>query len=154
MALGGLVRRGASPELAADLLGETFAVLLEVVRDERRELPANPAAWLLLTSGRLLIDVRRRGRAADSAHARLGLAPIVLQDPDIELILDAARDEELLARIRSLLPPEQAEALTARVVGEADYAAIASAQATSEAAVRQRVSRALATLRATLRSEP
>ncbi len=143
-----LARRVGEPEVAADLLAETFARLLAIVRDSRRELPPSPPAWLLLTARHLLIDRHRRGVIADAAHRQLQLAPIALEDSDIELIVEAGESEELRARIHELLPAEQAEALTSRVFDELDYEVIARDANTSEAVIRKRVSRALATLRA------
>ena len=54
-----LARRVGEPEVAADMLAETFAALLTVVRDPRRELPASPVGWLLVTARNLLIDRHR-----------------------------------------------------------------------------------------------
>jgi hypothetical protein len=45
-----LARPVDEPEVAADLLAETFASLLTVVRDRRRELPKSPLGWLLVTA--------------------------------------------------------------------------------------------------------
>lgn len=147
-----LARRVEEPEDAADLLAETFASLLTVVRDRRRELPKSPLGWLLLTARNLLIDRHRHGIVAEAARHQLQLAPLALEDRDIELIVEAGQDDELLARIYELLPLEQADALTARVVDELDYPVIAGGANTSEAVIRKRVSRALATLRATMGS--
>src|ERR1700683_5097370 len=57
--LGYLARRVADPEVAADLLAETFASLLTVVGDPRRGLPASPPGWLVVTARNLLIDNHR-----------------------------------------------------------------------------------------------
>jgi RNA polymerase sigma factor (sigma-70 family) len=142
-----LARRVDEPEVAADLLAETFASLLTVVRDRRRELPKSPVGWLLVTARNLLIDRHRHGIVVEAARRQLQLAPVALDDRDIELILEAGQSEELLGRVYELLPVEQADALTARVVDELDYGVIALRTNTSEAVVRKRVSRALATLR-------
>ncbi len=147
-----LARRVDEPEVAADLLAETFAALLTVVRDSQRDLPARPLGWLLVTARNLLIDRHRRGIVAEAARRRLQLAPVALDDRDIELILEAGQSDELLDRIYELLPVEQADALTARVVDELDYDVIAGRANTSEAVIRKRVSRALATLRAAMGS--
>ncbi len=147
-----LARRIDEPETAADLLAETFAALLTVVRDPRRDLPASPLGWLLLTARNLLIDRYRHGIVAEAARRRLQLGPLALDDRDIELIVEAGRDEELLGRVHELLPVEQADALTARVVDELDYEVIAGRADTTEAVIRKRVSRALATLRAAMGS--
>ncbi len=147
-----LARRVEEPEVAADLLAETFAALLTVVRDRRRELPESPLGWLLVTARNLLIDRHRHGIVVEAARRQLQMAPVALDDRDIELIVEAARDDELLRRIHELLPAEQAEALTARVIDELDYEVIAGRAETSEAVIRKRVSRALATLRAAMGS--
>jgi RNA polymerase sigma factor (sigma-70 family) len=147
-----LARRVDEPEVAADLLAETFAVLLTIVRDRRRDLPERPVGWLLVTARNLLIDRHRHGVVVEAARSRLKLTPIALEDRDIELILEAGQSEELLGRIHEMLPVEQADALTARVVEELDYAVIARGANTSEAVIRKRVSRALATLRTALGS--
>jgi RNA polymerase sigma factor (sigma-70 family) len=147
-----LARRVDEPEVAADLLAETFAALLTQVRDRRRDLPERPLGWLLLTARNLVIDRHRHGLVVEAARRRLRLAPLALDDGDIELIVEAGRSDELLRRIREVLPVDQADALTARVVDELDYGVIARRANTSEAVVRKRVSRALATLRATLGS--
>jgi RNA polymerase sigma factor (sigma-70 family) len=147
-----LARRVGEPEVAADMLAETFAALLTVVRDPRRELPASPVGWLLVTARNLLIDRHRHGIVAETARRRLQLAPVALDDRDIELIVEAGRDDELLGRIYELLPVEQADALTARVIDELDYEVIAGRANTSEAVIRKRVSRALATIRAAMGS--
>ncbi len=147
-----LARRVDDPEVAADLLAETFAALLTIVRDRRRDLPESPLGWLLLTARNLVIDRHRHGLVAQAARRQLQLAPVALEDRDIELILEAGQSEELLGRIHQLLPVEQADALTARVVDELDYEVIADRANTSEAVIRKRVSRALATLRAALGS--
>jgi RNA polymerase sigma-70 factor (ECF subfamily) len=147
-----LARRVDEPEVAADLLAETFASLLTVVRDRRRELPKSPLGWLLVTARNLLIDRHRHGIVVEAARRQLQIAPIALDDRDIELIVEAGQSEELLGRVYELLPVEQADALTARVVDELDYGVIARRTNTSEAVVRKRVSRALATLRSALGS--
>lgn len=147
-----LARRVDEPEVAADLLAETFAALLTQVRDPRRDLPERPLGWLLLTAKNLVIDRHRHGLVVEAARRRLQLAPVALDDRDIELIVEAGQSDELLRRIHEVLPVEQADAVTARVVEELDYRVIARRANTSEAVIRKRVSRALATLRATLGS--
>ncbi|WP_028062660.1 RNA polymerase sigma factor [Solirubrobacter soli] len=74
------------------------------------------------------------------------MEPIGLDDEllqRIERLGGDARVEALLAQ----LTPDQSDAVRARVLGEEDYAVIASRLRCSESVVRQRVSRGLATLR-------
>lgn len=142
-----LAQRVAEPELAADLLAETFAALLVVVRDADRPLPQHAIAWLLLTARRLLIDSYRRGEVEASARAHLAMEPLVLEDSDLERVREISAETDLRARLARLLPADQCEALCARVIDEQAYPAIAGQLSCSEAVVRKRVSRALATLR-------
>lgn len=142
-----LTKRVAEPELAADLLAETFAALFLLVRDQARPLPATPVAWLLLTARHLLIDSYRRGRVESAARRQLAMRPVVLEDADLERIHEIAAEISLKAALAERLPPEQFEAVCARVLDERDYPAIANELRCSEAVVRQRVSRALRSLR-------
>lgn len=142
-----LSKRVAEPELAADLLAETFAALFVLVRDPQRPLPETPIAWLLLTARRLLIDSYRRGRVESEARQRLAMRPLVLEDADLARIQEISARTSLVEELSAQLPPEQLHALCARVLDERDYPAIASELRCSEAVVRKRVSRALCTLR-------
>ncbi len=142
-----LARRVAEPELAADLLAETFAALLVVVREHDRELPDNPIAWLMGTARHLLIDGYRRGRVEAAARERLAMQPIVLDDRDLQRIEEISADTDILAELAAVLPADQLAALRARVIDERDYPEIATELRCSEAVVRKRVSRALRTLR-------
>jgi RNA polymerase sigma-70 factor, ECF subfamily len=142
-----LARRVAEPELAADLLAEAYAALLELVRDPRRPLPASPVAWLLGTARHLLIDSYRRGRVEATARTRLAMQPLVLDDSDLQRILDISAETDIIAELSRVLPEDQVVALRARVLDEHDYPRIARELRCSEAVVRKRVSRALQTLR-------
>jgi len=142
-----LTKRVAEPELAADLLAETFAALFVLVRDPRRPLPESPVAWLLLTARHLLIDSYRRGQVESAARRRLAMRPVILEDADLVRIGEISEETSLVEELASQLPPEQVQALCARVLDERDYPTIASELRCSEAVVRKRVSRALRTLR-------
>lgn len=134
-------------ELAADLMCETFASALEAVHDRDRELPRNPVAWLVTIAHHELIDALRRGRVADDARRRLGLEPLVLDDEDLRAVDELAAEGDLIAQLAAELPGDQLRALRARVLDERAYPEIAFELGCSEAVVRKRVSRALATLR-------
>jgi RNA polymerase sigma factor (sigma-70 family) len=142
-----LARRVSQPELAADLLAETFAALLVVVRDPERRLPEAPAAWLLGTARHLLIDSYRRGRVEAAARRQLAMQPLVLDDSDLRRIEEISAETDILAELARVLPSDQFAALRARVIDESDYPEIAAELRCSEAVVRKRVSRALRTLR-------
>jgi RNA polymerase sigma factor (sigma-70 family) len=140
-------QRVADAERAADLTAETFAAALLGVHDPAREVPEVPVAWLFSIARRKLIDSYRRGVVEDAARRRLALERIAVDELDIERINATAGATDVALELARQLPPDQFEALRARVLDERDYAEIARAQNCSEAAVRMRVSRALKTLR-------
>ena len=142
-----LARRLPAHDLAADLLAETFAQLLVLVRTPERPLPETPVAWLFTTARRLLVNGYRRGRVESVARQKLAMAPLVLEDADLDRIGDIAVETDLMRELARLLPPDQLAALTARVLEGQPYSAIAGTMSCSESVVRQRVSRALRTLR-------
>ena len=139
--LGFFARRTGDPELAADLTSETFAAALAGRRRYKPESGA-ASAWLFGIASRKLADAQRRGYAERRMCRRLGMERIELTDADI-------------ARIESLgegalldgLPTSQRDAVRAHVIDERAYGEIAGELHTSEAVVRKRVSRGLATAR-------
>jgi RNA polymerase sigma factor (sigma-70 family) len=142
-----LARRVQQPELAADLLAETFASLLALVRDSQRAVPPIPLAWLLVTARNLLIDSHRRGTVDDRARRRLAMRPVVLDDRDLERVEEISAETDLMRELAVRLEPDQLQALQARVLDEREYADIAAQLKCSESVVRKRVSRALGILR-------
>jgi RNA polymerase sigma factor (sigma-70 family) len=142
-----LARRVQQPELAADLLAETFASLLALVRDPQRAVPPIPVAWLLVTARNLLIDSHRRGTVDDRARRRLAMRPVVLDDRDLERVEEISAETDLMRELAVRLEPDQLQALQARVLDEREYAEIAAQLKCSESVVRKRVSRALGVLR-------
>jgi RNA polymerase sigma-70 factor (ECF subfamily) len=142
-----LARRVPQPELAADLMAETFASLLAVVRDPQHAVPPIPVAWLLVTARNLLIDSHRRGSVDDHARRRLAMQPMVLDDRDLERVEEISAETDLMRELAARLEPDQLQALCARVLDEREYAEIAAQLKCSESVVRKRVSRALGVLR-------
>ncbi len=143
-----LRRRTSSPEVAADLMAETFAAaLLALHADTEPEQLEVPVAWLLGIARNKLFESYRRGRVEAAAREKLGLEPLVLDDSDLALV-DELSESDLVNQLADLLPPDQLQALRARVIDEREYDEIARDLDCSEAVVRKRVSRALSTLRA------
>jgi RNA polymerase sigma factor (sigma-70 family) len=143
--LGFFARRVGEPEVAADLMAETFARAL--VR-YRKAPPDAPAAWLFTIARNLLIDSARRGQVEASARRKLGLEPLLLDDHDLDRIAEIADAADLAQTIRATLSSAEYEALHARVVDEEPYADMALRLRCSEAVARKRVSRAIAHVRA------
>lgn len=145
---GFLVRRTGDAEAAADLLAETFAAALTGL-DRFDPARGDAVGWLYGIARHQLARRARRGAVEDRARRRLGMERLDLGDADLHAI--EACDDATVA-LQSL-PPDQRDAIHARVIAEQDYAAIAHASGSSEPAVRQRVSRGLATLRDRLAGE-
>ena len=147
LALAYLRKRTADPETAADLLAESFAAALDRVLDRSQPLPDSPIAWLLTIARNKLIDSWRKGQVEAAARKRLGMEPLSLRESDLAEIERLAAETDLLESLASLLPSDQLQALAERVLEERSYTEIARRMDCSEAVVRKRVSRALATLR-------
>jgi len=141
MVLGYFARRTGDAELAADLTSETFAAVLA---GRRRYKPRKgaAAAWLFGIASRKLADAQRKGYAERRMCRRLGMERIDLTDADIAHI-ESLGESALLED----LPVDQAIAVRAHVIDERPYGEIAGELHTSEAVVRKRVSRGLATAR-------
>ena len=144
------LRRTGSGELAADLTAEVFAAALTGVRRYRPRPGVAAEAWLYGIARHVLSRSRRRARVEDRARKRLGMPPLELTDAIVESI--ERLDAEGALSLMDGLPADQRQAVHARVVDERDYDEIAREMRCSEAGVRQRVSRGLASLRA--RMEP
>jgi RNA polymerase sigma-70 factor (ECF subfamily) len=142
--LGYFARRTHDPEAAADLTAETFA---SAIVAQRRFKPggAPATAWLFTIASRRMADYQRRGYVDARVRRSLAMERRALGEEDREMIRLLADDaaSELLAG----LPGDQRAALVGHVVEERDYGELADSAHTSEAAIRQRVSRGLATLR-------
>ena len=139
------MRRTGDPEASADLTSETFAAAI-VARARFRPGDTPAAAWLYTIAARRLADYRRRGYAEERARRRLGMQRRIPDADDaafFRLLSDQATSD-LLAE----LPDDQRTAVTARVLEDRSYPEIASALGVAEPAVRMRVSRGLARLRA------
>lgn len=135
------------PEVTFDLVSETFARALEkrALFDPGR----GPAVgWLLGIARNLIVDSVRRGQVETASRVRLGMSAVELDDAQLGLIAERGRGD-VRAALGSL-PSDQREAVLRRVVLDESYSAIAGQLRCSELVVRKRVSRGLASLRASL----
>jgi RNA polymerase sigma factor (sigma-70 family) len=139
-------RRVRDPELAADLMMETFAAALSGASRKATAKPAEPAKWLFGIARNKLIDSYRRGRVDSQARTHLGFEPVYLDDVDIERINELTDEDRILGLLQAL-PRGQREAIRARVLHDRDYDDIAGEMGSSALVVRQRVSRGLRELR-------
>jgi RNA polymerase sigma factor (sigma-70 family) len=139
-------RRVRDPEAALDLTAETFAAALAAIHAPDRKVPDAPLPWLFTIAHNKLVDSYRRGQIQDDMRRRLAMEPLPVTEDDLERVMGAS-DTDVLAELERRLPPDQFEAVRARVFDERDYAEIAEALQCSESVVRMRVSRGLRRLR-------
>jgi RNA polymerase sigma-70 factor (ECF subfamily) len=137
--------RRVGRDAAADLAAETFASAL-VAR--RRFVPGNtPAAgWLYTIAARRLVDFQRRGLVRRRTLEALASDATTHESPPAYSAIEA----ELNPGILRHLPRDQRDAIVAHVLHDRDYGQIASESRTTEASIRQRVSRGLSSLRGPL----
>ena len=142
--LGYFQRRTGDPQVAADLTAETFASA--IVAQERYVPTGAPAlAWLYRIAARRLVDYHRRGAVERRMQRALSMERPRLSGEDAEMIRLLADDAAL--SLLTELPADQRDAVSAHVLDGRGYPELAASRHTSEAAVRQRVSRGLGTLR-------
>jgi RNA polymerase sigma factor (sigma-70 family) len=144
MLLGYFARRTFDPEEAADLTAETFASAL-VARRRFKPGKAPATAWLFAIAARRLADFQRRGYVEQRMRRSLEMERRPVSEADAEMI--RVLGDDAAQSVLSELPPEQRRLVAAHVIDERPYGELAGELHTSEAAVRQRMSRGLATLR-------
>ena len=142
--LGYFARRTRDPELAADLTAETFASAL-VARRRFKPGGAPPAAWLFAIAARRLADYQRRGRVEQRMRRSLAMERRDVNAADLDMI--RLLGEDAAYSILAELPPDQRRLIADHVLDERPYDELAGELRISEVALRQRVSRGLATLR-------
>jgi RNA polymerase sigma-70 factor, ECF subfamily len=146
--LGFFVRRVRDPEVAADLVAETLAVVFEK-RARFRDTGAPASAWLYVIASRELSRYFRRQRVEMRAFARLGVAlPAVDTESAsaIEALVNQDADADPLADAIAEMSKSEQDAVQLRVVEQLDYREIAVRLNCSVIAARVRVHRGLARL--------
>jgi RNA polymerase sigma-70 factor, ECF subfamily len=144
-----LVRRVFEPELAFDLLSETFAKALERRHQFRGDSAEQEQAWLFSIARTELSHYWRSGKTERAAVNRFAITVPTLTEAETERIealagLNGLGDE--LSTALAQLPADQRRAVTLRVIDELSYAEVAAALEVSEPTARARVSRGLRTL--------
>jgi RNA polymerase sigma factor (sigma-70 family) len=141
-------RRVRSPEVAADLLSETFAVAFER-RLSFRDIGRPGGAWLYGIARRELAHYFRRARVELRAVRRLGIEVPTLDHESmvaIEALVESEGQRATLEQALEAMSGAERAAVQLRVVDELDYTEIAARLSCSEAAARTRVHRGLARL--------
>lgn len=149
-----LARRVFDPEVAIDLMSETFAKVLERRMQFRGSTAAEEQGWLFAIARTELSHYWRSGRVERAALERFAVDVPRLCAGEFERI-------EALAGLNSLegplleavfaLPRDQRHAIELRIVDDLAYAEMAVVLGVSEQVVRARVSRALRALARALR---
>jgi len=133
-------------DLAEEAAQEAFAVAAE--RWPRDGVPANPGAWLTVTARNRAIDrIRRERTLAEKAWQRE--VPEVTMDEFDDTVIEDERLELIFTCCHPALALEAQVALTLRALGGLTTEEIARAFLVSEEAMKRRLSRAKAKIRAT-----
>lgn len=139
-------RRVNGPEVAADLMAETFTGALASRQRFESRGEHSAVGWLYGIARHTLSRSVRRGSVEDRARREMGVPRAVIDDERLHEIDELIGGPGLMAALEGL-PPEQRDAVREHVLDEDEYAVIAARLACSEAVVRKRVSRGLARLR-------
>jgi RNA polymerase sigma-70 factor, ECF subfamily len=149
-------RRVHEPELAADLLAETFELAIRAGPKFRGAAQSELSGWLWSIARNVLGEQSRHDRSASRRSKRLGWARIALSDREIERIEELAGLADLREAVGARLaelPGEQRDAVRLRVLEDAPYAEIAERMNTTEDTARARVSRGLRSLSVALKDD-
>ncbi|HEY2052355.1 MAG TPA: sigma-70 family RNA polymerase sigma factor, partial [Solirubrobacterales bacterium] len=142
-------RRVCDPEVATDLLADTFAIAIESAAQFRGGGERQRSGWLWQIAQGVLREYERRDDVERRGRRLAGRERRALSDAEIERIEELAGMAQLrdaLTRYLAKLPVDQSEAVRLRIVEEMSYQAIADRLDIEIYAVRARVSRGLRTL--------
>lgn len=141
-------RQGLSAQDAADATADVFVAALA---GRYRFVPTDDGSatpWLYGIASNVVNGRRRRSARERAAHQQLREQPFALTERDIADYAELRAElNETLDAIKELPEPQRSAVLGRHVDGH-DYAVLAEREGVSEQVVRQRVSRALAVVRA------
>ncbi len=142
--------RGATAEVAADIVADAFVVAL---RSRHRYVARSDdaRAWLVGIAANRLVDGYRRSARDVKRQRELETYADRLTSRDLEGYsqLECGSDHVAVSLLDAL-PEVQQHAVRERILGDRDYSEIAGNLGLSEQAARQHVSRGLARLRTQL----
>jgi RNA polymerase sigma factor (sigma-70 family) len=143
--------RVADPDVAPDLLAETFAQVVCSVERYGGESDDSAIAWVWGIARNLLRRYYRRQRVETAARRRLGVVTTAdIAEPGPEATSDGMVVGEALQAALALLPERTRESVWLRVVDDLPYDEIAVRQGCTTTAARQRVSRGMRQLAVTI----
>lgn len=147
--LGLFARRTGDPQLAMDLLGDTFLTAFERRRACRASSDGERVAWLFRIAANKLTDHYRRRASERKATERFASQLRAMTNSEIaavQRLAEASDQNWLLLSAFDGLSEEQRVALQLRVIDEQPYPRVSRELGISEPAARARVSRGLRTL--------
>ena len=133
-------------DLAEEAAQEAFAVAAE--RWPRDGVPANPGAWLTVTARNRAIDRIRRERTLAEKARQLEVPEVTMDELD-DTVIEDERLELIFTCCHPALALEAQVSLTLRALGGLTTEEIARAFLVSEEAMKRRLSRAKAKIKAT-----
>lgn len=137
---------GLTPHDAADLTSDVFvAALAHRYRYDARTDTAVP--WLFGIGRNLLLRRRRSSSRERAAMERLSTQLGPPHDSDVAEYSALQREVQGVLASVAGLPPEQRVAVIGRVLDDASYVQLSQWHGTTEATMRQRVSRGLSQVR-------
>jgi RNA polymerase sigma-70 factor, ECF subfamily len=147
--LGFIFQRVGDPEVAADLLAETFATVFEK-RSRFRNTGHSGSAWIYTIASSQVSNYYRRRKVELKAVERLGITVPQLDDESLaafERIVEIGTGPGLqVSEAIGQIPRAEREAVQLRIVEDLEYREIASRLNCSAVAARVRVHRGLAKL--------
>jgi RNA polymerase sigma factor (sigma-70 family) len=155
--LGFFVRRTGDPQVALDLLSDTFLAAFEHRRSCRGPSEAERTAWLFrIAANKLAAHFRRRSSERRAAGRLAGELRALTQDELVviqQLAQASDRSQTVIAAFNGL-SADQREAIRMHVIDEQPYRAVSGELGISEPAVRARVSRGLRAMRRAIARDP
>jgi RNA polymerase sigma-70 factor (ECF subfamily) len=146
-------RQTLDPEVAFDLMAETFAEIFAALPNFRGGSEDEGRKWMWTIARHQLYRWRERGAVERRNLDRIGV-PVASLGPAeydrIEELADLDRFRPVLEKALTMLTEEERDVLQQRVVDHRDYDEMAQAYGITAVAVRVRVSRALRRLASAL----
>lgn len=155
--LASLARRSGDPQLATDLLAQTFVIAFEQRRKCKATSYGQRAAWIYRIAANELADHYRHQSREARAVGRLTASELrelsAAETAEIEKASRWSGQDGLLDRALEDLSPDQRQAIVLHVIEERSYPEMSTMLGVSQPAVRARVSRGLRTLRRAIGAE-
>ena len=143
-------RQGLPAQDAADATSDIFVAALTSRYRFADDHAGSAAPWLYGIASNVLLGRHRKSSRERAAHERLTRLPLELTERDHAEYAELKEEvAEALEAIRDLPEPQRA-AVLGRHLEDAEYVELAERLGVTEQVVRQRVSRALATVRGRL----